>query len=209
MSTVQHTRHRNLLSLIDKAGSVQALADRLERSYSQISQLKNRSPHSRSGKAREIGDELARHIETRFGYPLGWMDTQHSLAGEDLPRGLEAQVLIHPTVLDVALLTWETLTMKREPLPQRFRVAVPDDSMAPRVRTGEVVEFSAAEQARPGDGVLVRDRSGGLYFRRYRQGVAGAWQAYPVNDAYKTLDSAGDGLELVAVLVGIPKQRWG
>lgn len=99
--------------------------------------------------------------------------------------------------------------MTMQTIPPQFWVAAPDDSMAPRVRAGDIVEFSTTEQAKPGDGVLVRDGNGGLYFRRYRQGAAGAWQAYPANDAYRTLDSKVDNLTVVGVLVGVPKQRWG
>jgi phage repressor protein C with HTH and peptisase S24 domain len=99
--------------------------------------------------------------------------------------------------------------MSSDKLPEVFQVAVPDDSMAPRVRAGETVEFSTTEKPLPGDGVLVRDQAGGVYFRRYRQAHAGAWEAYPVNEAYRTLLSDRDGLTLLAVLVGVPKQRWG
>jgi len=54
MQTVTEIRHANLLSLIKQAGSVQAFADQVERSHSQISQLKNRSKHSKTGEPREV-----------------------------------------------------------------------------------------------------------------------------------------------------------
>lgn len=99
--------------------------------------------------------------------------------------------------------------MQLPALPPTFRVAAVDDSMAPRVKAGEVVEFAVGEAPRPGDGVLVRDSTGALYFRIYRQRRPGAWEAHPVNDAFQALESERDGLSVVAVLVGVPQQRWG
>jgi SOS-response transcriptional repressor LexA len=208
MDTVQRIRHTNLLQLITELGSIQALADRIERSPSHVSQMKNNSTHSRTGIPRGIGDKMARHIEEKMGRPRGWMDTQHSDAGLELSIGVVAQVLSQGPAEYAVLLTWTALMTTTTPLPALFRVAAPDDSMAPRVRAGEIVEFSTTETPRPGDGVLVRTAQGGLYFRRYRQAHGDAWEAYPVNEAYRTLASDRDELTLVAVLVGIPSQRW-
>lgn len=74
--TVTDIRHANLLRLIAVAGSVQALATSIGRSHSQVSQLKNKSPHSKSGRPREIGDDMARHIEEARNLPTGWMDQE-------------------------------------------------------------------------------------------------------------------------------------
>lgn len=137
----------------------------------------------------------------------GWMDTQHSPEGTWRPVGAVAQILSHPTATYEILLTWESL-MSSKSLPQQFRVAAPDDSMSPRVRRGEVAEFRRDVLPLPGDGILVRDANGDHYFRRYRQELAGSWEAYPINEAFRTLHSTRDQLELVAVLVGVPVQRW-
>lgn len=94
-------------------------------------------------------------------------------------------------------------------LPLRFRVAAPDEAMAPRVRAGELVEFERDLQPRAGDGVLVRDRAGNHYFRIYRLGRPGHWEAAPVNDAaFRALDSELHGLEVLAVMTAV-FQRWG
>lgn len=93
-------------------------------------------------------------------------------------------------------------------LPPRFRVAAPDDSMAPRVRAGEVLEFQTGLPARPGDGVLVQDDAGHFYFRLYRERRPGHWEAHAISDAYQALDSQRDGLRVLAVLTAV-YQRWG
>ncbi len=74
MHTIDEIRHGNLLLLIDHAGSIQAVADKLGKSHAQISQLKNRYKHSGSDKRRGVGDDLAREIEIAFQLPRGWMD---------------------------------------------------------------------------------------------------------------------------------------
>jgi hypothetical protein len=75
--TIQEIRHANLMSLIEQAGSIQAFANAIDRSHSQVSQLKNRSKHSKSGQPRAIERELASHIEQQLGLDAGWMDQDH------------------------------------------------------------------------------------------------------------------------------------
>lgn len=89
MLTIDEIRHANLLLLIKEYGSIQKLAVAVERSHSQISQLKNRSKHSGSQEPRQIGDEVARHLEEKTGKVRGWMDVSHEpahLVGEEPPR---------------------------------------------------------------------------------------------------------------------------
>lgn len=80
VDVVTVTRDGNFRQLIERFPTLQALADALERSHSQISQLRNRSVHSVSGKQRVMGDDFARHIEAQLGLPTGWMDTPHGVA---------------------------------------------------------------------------------------------------------------------------------
>ena len=63
--------------LIDEFGSLADLNDRLERPRTDatLSQIKNMSPHHKTGKPRSMGDDLAREIELKLGKPEGWMDT--------------------------------------------------------------------------------------------------------------------------------------
>lgn len=93
-------------------------------------------------------------------------------------------------------------------LPPQFRVAAPDDSMAPRVRKGELLELDTTLQPRAGDGVLVRDDAGHCYLRTYRERRPGHWEAAAVNPAFQALDSERDGLRVIAVVTAV-FQRWG
>ena len=208
MATVHDTRHQNLLRLIEELGDIQALADRIERSHSQVSQLKNRSIHSQTGAPRQIGDAMARHIERKLHLDVGWMDSHHPTQGYERPVGSTALVLNEPAPFNTPQMSWEALMRPDQTLPAVFRVRVPDDAMAPRVRAGDVVELNADTPPKPGDGVLVRDRSGAVYLRSYRERHGAEWEAYPINDAYRTLTSENDHLAIVAVVVGVPVQRW-
>jgi len=92
-------------------------------------------------------------------------------------------------------------------LPEVFKVELPDNSMAPRAPAGSFIEFTRGIEPIAGDGVLVRDRSGAFYFREYRIVRSGVWEAHAYNEAYKTLDSVRDGLEIIGVLTSV-STRW-
>lgn len=98
--------------------------------------------------------------------------------------------------------------MNKSDLPPLFRVAAPDDAMAPRVRAGQLVEFDRDAAPRPGDGVLVIDADGRPYFRVYRLRRPGHWEAQALNDAYSPLDSQRDQLQVAGVLTAV-FARWG
>jgi hypothetical protein len=91
-------------------------------------------------------------------------------------------------------------------LPEAFKVAAPDDSMAPRLKAGQVAEFEVGLDPRPGDGVLVLDAEGEPCIRRCRR-VRGGWEAY-AEDGDNHLPFPIGTNQLLAVLVGV-HARWG
>lgn len=152
--------------------------------------------------AKNIGEKTARKLEAGSGRPEGWLDRQHSGAGA------RAQVVAHqvsPMKIEHGpLIDWGVI-LKQEPLPPLFWTTLPDDSMAPRAPAGKRMCFDVSTPAKPGSGVLVRDSSGAVSFRRYVAGASGRWSAVPENTAYAPLDSERDGLKVLAVLVA----EWG
>lgn len=78
VKTISEIRHENLLTLIDEAGSAEALADAAGASAVYLSQVKNKAPDSKTGKPRQIGDPMARRLESACNKPAGWMDNVHS-----------------------------------------------------------------------------------------------------------------------------------
>jgi len=80
VDTIEDIRWANLLLLIQEYGSIQGVAELISKSHSHVSQYKLRSPHSRTGKPRNIGSPMARLLEAKAGKGHGWMDQPHAAA---------------------------------------------------------------------------------------------------------------------------------
>lgn len=78
MKTVEEIRRENLKALSEKYGSTQALADKIGRSNSQVSQWITGAIRSQTGKPSNISKESARRIEDSLGLGKLWMDQDHS-----------------------------------------------------------------------------------------------------------------------------------
>lgn len=90
MKTINNIRRDNLALLRDECGGVGKLAERLEKSPSQVSQWLNASANSGTGKPRGISDVACRYMEERFGKPTGWMDAPHT--AETVAVSLEGKI---------------------------------------------------------------------------------------------------------------------
>ena len=68
--------------LVERHGSLAALNEALDmpRTDATLSQIKNQSPHAKTGKPRSMGDDLARKIEAKLRMEPGWMDTPPTYA---------------------------------------------------------------------------------------------------------------------------------
>lgn len=77
MKTIAEIRLQNLELLVDEFGTSDKVAAKADTSPVYLSQLRNKTPDSKTGKLRQIGDPLARKLETGCGKELGWMDNQH------------------------------------------------------------------------------------------------------------------------------------
>lgn len=151
---------------------------------------------------RGMGDELAADIEHVTGKPRGWMDRQHTFAGENPPAWQVAQDVSYRAASDdLPLLAWETIV--HDQTPAVFRAVLPDDALAPDYPAGTEIVWTTRRRALPGRLVLVQDRHGQLHARQCHQGRApGQWIAAPISPAFVTFDSHEDGLRLVAVYKG-------
>lgn len=78
METIGDIRHANLTDLVARADGPGKFAELIQREPSQVSQWLNRSPDSKTGRPRQIGDVSARHIEKMLRLPKGWMDSPHT-----------------------------------------------------------------------------------------------------------------------------------
>lgn len=133
-------------------------------------------------------------------------------AGENSPPAAGTQLsaqafqgVASAFILPVSV-TWEQLMQSKE-LPERFVIEAPDEALTPSLPRGTSVVFERASTAQPGDCVLVQDSRGARYMRRYVQGVGGAFTAQAINDAYVSLESARDGLQVLAVMAWRAERR--
>lgn len=69
LDMIHSTRHRNLVTLLERRGEAMRLAKLIKVEPNYLSRIK-------SGKKR-IGEEIARRIEQALGLEYGWLDHQH------------------------------------------------------------------------------------------------------------------------------------
>lgn len=72
MKEISQIRLENARALADSVGGTGEFAARIDREPTQASRFMGRNP------TKKIGDRMARHIEGKFGKPIGWLDTDHS-----------------------------------------------------------------------------------------------------------------------------------
>lgn len=70
-------RRINLALLIDAAGGIGPLAARAQASEKYLWQILNHYQGPKDRNPREVGDPLARKLESGMGKPVGWMDSLH------------------------------------------------------------------------------------------------------------------------------------
>jgi hypothetical protein len=87
MKTNDEVRRQNLEIAIKRAGSAAKLAALSNTSPAYLSQIKNKTPDSKSGTPKTMGDDMARRIEAAIGEQPGWMDFVHYQAEDDERMG--------------------------------------------------------------------------------------------------------------------------
>jgi hypothetical protein len=81
MKTIGEIRLENLELLIAAEGTLDAVAEKAGTSSVYLSQVRNGARDQKTGRPRQMGDQMARRLETAFDKALGWMDTPHPAIG--------------------------------------------------------------------------------------------------------------------------------
>lgn len=166
-----------------------------------------------SGKPRGVGRQLREKLDRAFP---GWDSTPQKgdvhaytpttggvRTGGDIPALAHQLSQLQPTLWTPQKMRWESLLS--EVLPPRFRLTLRDDAMAlsdpPSMRRGDWAEFVPAESAEPNQVVLLADRHGNTYVRRYSLKRPGHWLALARHGGFEPLDSIADELRVLAVQV--------
>ena len=83
MKTIAEIRRANLEKLIQEHDTQNRVAELCGSSAVYLSQIRNRAKDAKTGKPRQMGDDLARQLEKGCGKPPGWMD---NLSDQDAAR---------------------------------------------------------------------------------------------------------------------------
>lgn len=163
-----------------------------------------------SGTIRGVGRKLRERLEEHFP---GWLQNAGDVSSTvetitPLREGQSQQVRLVLSWMAPPKIGWEAL-MERHDLPHEFETELPDNAMAPDAPRGARCIFVTLTEPEPGDWVLVRDAVGHLYCRAYKLLRPGQWEAHALNPYFLPLDSARDGLQVVAVFDGMRGRKAG
>jgi SOS-response transcriptional repressor LexA len=195
-------RRANLASIIAKEGKAAAVAEKVGTAAAYLSQIL-------SGKTKaNVGDDLARRVETAYGKPYGWMDERHhkNLAdpiymaqqaenagnvspGPDL-RGkvpLISWVQAGAFTDTVDLLhpgeayEWIPSTVQKQ--AHTFALRVEGDSMEPLFPPGTILIVEPGLEAHAGSFVIVKNGEEEATFKQLVKDGAD-WYLKPLNARY-------------------------
>lgn len=101
MTNIKVIRRENLRALAKLAGGITRLADRLNKTQSQISHLIGSNP------VKNIGDKIAAQAEREFKKPMGWLDRDHGFTSPS--TGTQESIRNDRGVLclQVPLISWQ------------------------------------------------------------------------------------------------------
>ena len=123
MQTIDVTRRQRLAELAARYDKLADLntAVGFERTDATLSQIRTQAPHSKTGKPRMMGDDLARRIEHNLGLEHGWMDTpptQAEIHGEPDQRSMMMELMnsLPPEELATAMRMLSALKEPAAPL---------------------------------------------------------------------------------------------
>jgi hypothetical protein len=141
---------------------------------------------------RNIGEKLARDIESACGLPENWMDTDHAGSHSDaaivsIPR-LRTQSNRKDMVPDRLYVSagWLSSVMPGASSSDNLTVwHVHDDTMAPTLSDGDVAIIDA-KQNQMVDGVYLLDYSGTNGVRRVQRNLDGTYLIKPDNPRYES-----------------------
>lgn len=151
--------------------------------------------------ARLMGYNTVEELLALMDPPSPWVPTTVPVAANW--REHEAQTLSYPKVrIPLRPLKWGELKMLAD-LPDSFEVVLEDDAMAPEFPAGTVIRFRKGEDAKFGDRVLLRDRTGELHFREYTQNFEGEpFEGTATGRGFRNILPRQHGATVVAVKVG-------
>lgn len=217
MKTINEIRRSNLEVLIEERGSLRAFAEYIEKSPAQVSQWRNASVDSKTGKPRVVGDATARYIEEKVGKQKGWMDSSHGIEAKVLSPVPEVHgtMAVAPISIKIPLLNvtasmgngsdvvvdelaLETITIHQQWADRVLRpysntrnlafIHAIGDSMSPTFSDGDILLVDTWDKSVTADKIYVIEAHDRLFIKRVRQRIDGAFEISSDNPAVKTVD---------------------
>jgi hypothetical protein len=217
MATMREIRRANLCLLLESWPTQKAFAEASGLAAGHVSQMVNGT--------REVGENVARRIESSRGLQSGWMDTPHDSthhvaepAGQYGPQ-VGSELLASVPVVGVAQLGdggyWADLDFPTghgdgyipwpTKAPNAYALRCRGDSMKPRVKDGEYVIVEPSRAPIPGDEVLIKARDGRVMIKELLYVRDGTVHLLSVNEAHGKLALPLEQIEAMHYVAGIAK----
>ena len=204
MKLVADIRRANLDHLANEAGSMDKLAEICGVSPVYLSQIKTQAIDLKTGKARQMGNQVARKLEKGCSRDAGWIDTDHSeraMTTSDVgePIALRAnrrlpivgevkggddgalEELQYPVGFGEGYIEYPTA------VPHAYALRVRGDSMHPRYRAGEFAVVEPSIEPQEGDDVLVVCVNGKKMLKQFNWRRDGEYQFVSINNGYEPI----------------------
>lgn len=231
MKLIDDIRAENLKRLVEEFGSLKALAERLGKSESQVSQWVNRSINFGTGKPRGMRSATARAVEVACCKPEGWLDvlreepldapestsTQHNSNAEPGPR-LGSTVKV-PVVGSAQLGDNGFRAELEYPVghgdgfvefaardANAYALRCVGDSMKPRIKDGEFVVVYPNHTPGPGDEVLVRFTDGRVMVKEMLYIRDNVLHLLSINEAHGKVTAPLSEVEKIHYVAAIAKK---
>lgn len=230
MQTIEEIYRLRLRMLADELGSQRKLADKLQRSPSQVNQWINGAKDSKTGKSRSLDRSTARYIEQMTGKPEGWMDQplEQTSASNVSPASIGMTPV--PLINYIQAGNWREVVDAFQPgdgheivytdqqvSGNTFALHIRGDSMyrpdsPDSFSEGDLVIIDPNVQPRPGEYVAAKNGNQEATFKKYRQRGLNAqgveyFELVPLNTDYETMRSDLQHITIIGTMIEHRKFR--
>lgn len=219
MKLVADIRRENLDRLAAEVGSMDKLAEISGVSPVYLSQIRTQAVDMKTGKPRQMGNQVARKLEVGCTKSAGWMDTDHSIQdvlSSDVgdPITLKASRRL-PVVGEVKGGDDGYLEELQYPIghgegyieypstdPNAYALRVRGDSMHPRYRAGEFAVVEPGIEPQEGDDVLVVCVNGKKMLKQFNWRRDGEYQFVSINNGYEPITMPAKDIISIQLVAG-------
>lgn len=195
LSNIYQNRYAHLRDIIERHGGQTAVAEKIEVSKQYISTVGSDNPR------KNIGNKVARKIETVFGLPIGTIDMpmgNHGAISDDLTVTVPLLNVV-ASMGHGATMDWEEETIQEMRFSKRWLrhntdassfsalalVTGKGDSMDPTFVDGSILVVDTSYTQLKIDGVYVMRRDDELFIKRIQRNLDGSFDVISDNPKYK------------------------